>query len=251
MPDNTWNATLYDQKHAFVSEYGKGVLALLEPQAGETILDLGCGTGALAQEIAASGARVVGIDGSSDMIEKARAAYPGIEFLVADAREFSFPYQFDAIFSNATLHWIPEAQRVVERMSAALHPGGRLVAEFGGKGNVERITTALQEAARTIAGVEIDSGWYFPSIGEYASLLEKHGFEVQSAALFDRPTKLEDGDRGLANWIAMFGGHMVNTLPGDVKQQVIARVEASLRPTLFKDGSWYADYRRLRIVARV
>lgn len=249
MPNNDWNAALYDQKHAFVFEYGKGLLALLEPQAGERILDLGCGTGHLAWRIAEAGAQVVGIDSSPQMVEQARRAYPDIEFLVADARDFSFPYQFDAVFSNATLHWVPEAERVVERISAALRPGGRFVAEFGGKGNVASIVTALQEAAAEVAGVTVKAGWYYPSIGEYAPLLEKHGLAVRSAILFDRPTKLEEGEKGLRNWITMFCQDMLRPVPADLRTQVIEHIETMLRPQLFRDGNWYADYRRLRIVA--
>lgn len=249
MPDNTWNAALYDQKHAFVFEYGKGLLALLEPQAGEKILDLGCGTGHLARQMAEVGAQVVGIDSSPQMVEQARKAYPDIEFLVADARDFSFPYQFDAVFSNATLHWIPEAERVVECISAALRPGGRFVAEFGGKGNVASIVDALQAATADVAGIAVQADWYYPSIGEYAPLLEKHGLAVQSAVLFDRPTKLEEGENGLRNWITMFCQDMLRPVPAGLRPQVIERVEAILRPKLFKDGNWYADYRRLRIVA--
>lgn len=249
MPGNDWDAALYDQKHAFVFEYGKGLLAVLEPQAGERILDLGCGTGHLAQTIAETGAYVVGIDSSLEMVEQARKAYPEIEFLVADARSFSFPYQFDAVFSNATLHWIPEAERVVERVSAALHPGGRFVAEFGGKGNVASIVSTLQEATVELTGVTVEAGWYYPSIGQYAPLLEKHGLAVRSAVLFDRPTKLEEGEKGLRNWIAMFCQGLLHPVPVDVRPRVIERVEAILRPKLFRDGNWFADYRRLRIVA--
>ncbi len=126
MPEIEWNPGLYDQKHAFIFEYGKGLLSILAPREGERILDLGCGTGHLTQAIAASGARVVGIDSSLEMIEQARITYPDIEFLVADARAFSFPYQFDAVFSNAALHWIPEAERVVEHIAIALRPGGQV-----------------------------------------------------------------------------------------------------------------------------
>ena len=249
MPNNDWNAALYDQKHAFVFEYGKGLLALLDPQAGEKILDLGCGTGHLAREIAEAGAQVVGIDSSPQMVEQARKAYPDIEFLVADARDFSFPYQFDAVFSNATLHWIPEAEQVVARISAALRPGARFVAEFGGKGNVASIVDALQEATAEVAGITVKAGWYYPSIGEYAPLLEKYGLAVRNATLFDRPTKLEEGEKGLRNWITMFCQDLLRPVPADVRPQVIERVEAMLRPKLFRDGNWFADYRRLRVVA--
>lgn len=249
MPVNAWDPALYDSKHAFIFEYGKGLLSALAPQAGERILDLGCGTGHLAQQIAESGAQVVGIDASPEMIEQACRVYPGIEFRVADARDFSFPFQFDAVFSNAALHWVPEAEQVVERIASALRPGGRFVAEFGGKGNVTSITQALQEAIRQIAGIEVESGWYFPSIGTYTALLEKHELVVQSAVLFDRPTRLEDSERGLRNWLAMFCERILSALPIDKRQQVIEQVEEKLRPLLFKDGSWFADYRRLRVVA--
>lgn len=249
MPDNDWNTSLYDQKHAFVSEYGKGLLPLLEPKAGEFILDLGCGSGHLAHAIAQSGAHVVGIDSSASMIETARIAYPDIEFLVADARDFAFPFTFDAIFSNATLHWVREAEQVVQRIVVALKPGGRFVAEFGGKGNVAIITTAVEQSLEEITHAKVDLGWYFPSIGEYASLLEQHGLAVQTALLFDRPTQLEEGEKGLRNWIQMFGDRIFTTVSEEVKQQALERTEEKVRKYLFKDGNWFADYKRLRIVA--
>ena len=249
MPDNDWNTSLYDQKHAFVSEYGKGLLPLLEPRANETILDLGCGSGHLARTITQSGACVVGIDSSASMIETARLAYPDIEFLVADAKDFAFPFSFDAIFSNATLHWVKEADQVVQRIATALKPGGRLVAEFGGKGNVATITTAVEQSMEELAHTKVDFGWYFPSIGEYASLLERHGLAVQLALLFDRPTKLEEGEQGLRNWVQMFGDRVFAHVSEEVKQQVLQRTEEKTRTQLFKDGNWFADYRRLRIVA--
>jgi trans-aconitate methyltransferase len=249
MPSNDWNPSLYDQKHAFVFEYGKDLISLLQPRPGETILDLGCGTGHLTQAIAASGARVIGIDSSPQMIETARKTYPKREFLVADARNFSFPFAFDAIFSNAALHWIPEAEQVVQRIAASLNTGGRLVVEFGGKGNIAHIITAIQQSTGELLSLKADSDWYYPSIGEYATLLEKHGLEVRSALLFDRPTQLQDGEQGLRNWIKMFRESLFVAIPDDAKEQVLATIEAKLRDVLFKDGHWFADYRRLRIVA--
>ncbi len=250
MPTNAWNASFYDQKHSFVSEYGKSLIPLLEPQTSESILDIGCGTGHLTKAIAESGAHVVGIDSSSGMIETARTTYPDLEFLVADARNFSFPTPFDAIFSNAALHWIPEAEEVVRNIAAALKPGGRFVAEFGGKGNIATIIAALQQSLREIAHIEADFGWYYPSIGEYTSLLEQYGLAVQLASLFDRPTKLEDGEKGLRNWLLMFRGDMLQNMPDEMKSQVIERTEAKAHDLLFKEDHWIADYRRLRIVAR-
>ncbi len=249
MVNKMWDVNLYEQKHAFVYEYGKGLISLLQPQPGELILDLGCGTGHLTHIIAESGARVIGIDSSASMIASAQSTYPQLEFQVADARDFSFASPFDAIFSNATLHWNPEADQVVRCIVASLKPGGRFVAEFGGKGNVETITTAVQQSMREVLHEEVDFGWYFPTIGEYASLLEKNGLEVSSALLFDRPTPLEDGEMGLRNWIQMFGERVLRDLSDDVKQQVLARTEEMTRDRLHKNGQWTADYRRLRIVA--
>lgn len=249
MPKNDWNATLYDQKFAFVSAYGKDIVTLLNPQPGEMILDIGCGTGQLAQEIAASGARVVGIDSSAAMVETARKTFPEGEFLVADATSFSFPARFDAVFSNATLHWVVDAERAVQNIATALKPGGRFVAEFGGKGNVEHIVTAIQQAIWDTLHIKVDSGWYYPSIGEYATLLERHGLAVDTAALFDRPTPLADGEQGLRSWIQMFATALLRPIPFDVQPIILERVEEQLRPLLFQNGQWIADYRRLRIIA--
>jgi SAM-dependent methyltransferase len=249
MPDNTWNPTLYDQKHSFVYGFGQDLVALLDPRPGERILDLGCGTGHLSQAIAASGAQVVGIDNSPEMITAARAAYPDIEFHAMDARVFTFSEPFDAVFSNAVLHWISEAERVAQRIAAALKPGGRFVAEFGGKGNIAAIMDSLQQATREVLGTPIDLGWYYPSIGEYASLLERQRLETRSALLFDRPTRLEDGDQGLRNWIQMFRGRAMQDFPDDVTERIFTIAEDGARDKLFYDGNWHADYRRLRIVA--
>ncbi len=249
MPDNEWNTSLYDTKHSFVSEYGKGLLPLLEPKSGEAILDLGCGSGHLAHTIAQSGAHVIGIDSSVSMIEAAHAAYSDVEFLVADAKDFTFPRPFDAIFSNATLHWVQDAEQAVQHIVTALKSGGRFVAEFGGKGNVAIITTTVEQAMEEITHTKVDFGWYFPSIGQYTSLLEKHGLAVQMALLFDRPTKLEEGEQGLRNWIQMFGDRIFASVSEEVKQQVLQQTEQRVRERLFKDGNWFADYRRLRIVA--
>ena len=249
MMNTDWNTSLYDQKHAFVFEYGKGLIPLLEPHRGELILDLGCGTGHLTKAIAELGAHAIGIDSSPSMIEMARMAYPDLDFLVADASDFSFSFPFDAIFSNATLHWVQDAENAVRCMAQSLKTGGRLVAEFGGKGNVSTMTTAVQQSLWELMQLEVDFGWYFPSIGEYASLLEKHGLAVHSAVLFERPTRLEDGEKGLRNWIHMFSERVFRHVPEAVKQQALERTEEKARDRLFHEGQWYADYKRLRVVA--
>lgn len=249
MPDNDWNASLYDRKFAFVSAYGQDLATLLNPQPGESILDLGCGTGQLAQTIAASGAQVIGIDSAASMIEAARQTFHTIEFIVADATDFSFPARFDAIFSNATLHWVADAGRAAHNIATSLKPGGRFVAEFGGKGNVAHIVTAIQQAIWETLHIQVASGWYNPSIGQYASLLETRGLAVDTALLFDRPTPLTEGENGLRNWIHMFTTTMFRQVPEAAKPQILAKVEQQLRPLLFQNRQWIADYRRLRIVA--
>ena len=249
MSTKDWNASLYDQKHAFVFEYGKSLLSLLDPQPGESILDLGCGTGHLTKAIAESGAHVVGLDSSPSMIEVARAAYPELEFILADATNFSLPATFDAVFSNATLHWVIEAEKAIRCIATSLKTGGRLVAEFGGKGNVATIITAIQQSIWELVHIEVKHGWYYPSIGEYTPMLEKYGLAVQSAILFDRPTKLEDGENGLRNWIQMFCASMFRDVPDAMKEQVLHSTEEKVRDRLFMVDHWIADYRRLRIMA--
>jgi trans-aconitate methyltransferase len=244
-----WDTDFYDQKHSFVTKYGEDVLALLNAKPGERILDVGCGSGHLTKQIAETGAEVVGIDSSPDMIATAKAAYPTMNFLVADASDFAFDEPFDAVFSNAALHWVERAEAAVVCMARALKTGGRFVIEMGGKGNIAGIATALEQAIRRQHGREVKATNYFPSIGEYASLLEKHGIEVTSAVLFDRPTKLEGGEDGLANWIRMFRRELVIGFSDEEQQALFAGVKIALRDTLFKEGNWFADYRRLRITA--
>nr|WP_197052453.1 methyltransferase domain-containing protein [Halobellus rufus] len=196
-----WDSDAYDGSHAFVYEYGESVVDLLDPTPGERILDLGCGTGHLTERIADAGAEVVGIDQSDEMIETARETYPDLEFRRADARDFDVEEPVDAVFSNAALHWIDEQDAVTEAVADALAPGGRYVAELGGSGNVARIVEAVA-AELTERGYEpAAEPWYFPTVGEHATTLEAHGFEVRYARLFDRPTELDDGEEGMAAWI--------------------------------------------------
>lgn len=246
---NTWDASLYNQKHTFVFEYGKDVLDLLTPRPGERILDVGCGTGYLTAAIAQAGARVVGMDNAPAMIEAARRDYPELDFRLADATSFVFDEPFDAVFSNAALHWATPPEQAVGCIARALRPGGRFVAELGGSGNIASIVAEVEQALQDIAHIRKPHGWYFPSIGTYASLLEGHQLAVQGAWLFDRPTLLDEGEAGLRNFLAMFGGGWFEGIAAETYQQVVGRVEARLRPRLFEEGQWRADYRRLRIVA--
>lgn len=248
-----WNADLYDDKHSFVFQYGENVLEMLNLQAGERVLDLGCGTGYLTNEIKLHGGEVTGIDSSAEMIKKAQQTYPGVNFGVADACNFQFAEPFDAVFSNAVLHWInSEAQDAMMRsVYESLKPGGRFVAEMGGRGNVAHLTAAaqqvlLQHGYVDQAAVKI---WYFPALGEYTSRLEEQGFRVTYAAHFDRPTLLQDGEQGVAKWITMFGGYFLQGIPEDEKQEILKEITALLEPHYNKDGKWYSDYKRLRFIA--
>lgn len=251
MLKNRWDATLYQGRHAFVWQYGKELIDLLSPQPGERILDLGCGTGQLTQQIALAGAEVMGIDAAPSMIEQARHNYPDLKFAVADARDFQVEQSFDAVFSNAALHWILEPDAVIRCIHQALKPGGCFVAEFGGKGNIDAIVQSLYSVLATIGcdSPQTLNPWYFPSIGEYAVLLENQGLEVTYAVLFDRPTPLEDGESGIANWLKMFASRFLEGLSAERQMQVIQAVEQRLKPTLYRKGTWIADYRRLRVVA--
>jgi ubiquinone/menaquinone biosynthesis C-methylase UbiE len=248
---NRWDAELYDSKHSFVSNLAADLVELLFPKPREWILDIGCGTGHLTAKIANSGAEVVGIDSAATMIEQARSHYPNLQFEVANATNLQFPERFDAVFSNAVLHWIKEPEKVVAGIYRVLKPGGRFVAEFGGKGNVKIIFTAILNAMQA-AGYPVTEAlnpWYFPSIGEYGTLLEQHGLQLTFASLFERPTPLNDGDKGMQNWIKMFANSIFQALPADKQTNVLADIEERLRPHLYIDGTWFADYKRIRVIA--
>lgn len=249
---NQWDAELYDSKHFFVSNFGTNLVELLSPQPDEYILDLGCGTGHLTEKIASFGAQVLGIDSAENMLIQARNHYPNLKFELADATNLQFLEEFDAVFSNAVLHWIKQPQKVITGIYRALKPGGRFVAEFGGKGNVQKIVTAIYHVMDT-AGYSLElseNPWYFPSIGEYGTLLEKQGFELTFASLFERPTVLDDSEKGMQNWIKMFGNNFLAVLPDAQQNAILAEIEKQLRLDLYKNGTWFADYKRIRVIAK-
>ncbi len=239
----SWDAKQYQQRHAYVFQYGKAVLDLLAPQKGERILDLGCGSGQLTAAIAESGASVIGLDSSPEMLAEARANYPAIEFRLGDARNFVLESPVNAVFSNAVLHWVKNASAAAVCVARALKPGGRFVAEFGGHGNIQPIVDALRE----ILG-PVETPWYYPSIGEYATVLEQNGLEPREAWLIDRPTPVE-GEDGLEDWLAVFARDFVAHMDPPRRKEVFLAVADKLRPTNYKDGVWTVDYRRLRVVA--
>ena len=245
-----WNATLYDEAHQFVSAYGQGIAQLLAPQQGEHILDVGCGTGDLMATFAEAGADVVGIDQSAQMIAAAQQKYPALSFEVANICTWEKQSTYDAVFSNAVLHWVKDAKTAAEAIYDTLKPGGRFVAEFGGNGNVATITNAIRDVyqAHGLSYDEQRFPWYFPTIGEYTTLLESVGFDVAFAYHYDRPTMLQ-GEQGLRNWLAMFGDELLQATTEQQQQQFTAEVEALVKPALYVDGTWYADYKRLQIIA--
>jgi trans-aconitate methyltransferase len=243
MPERkpAWDAGRYEAGFQFVWQYGSGLLDILDPQPGERVLDVGCGTGQLTGEIAARGATTLGIDSSPDMIAQARINYPKLAFRLVDAAAFRIDQPFDAVFSNAALHWMKPPEPVVAAMAGALKSGGRLVAEMGGNGNIAAVVEAL-EAVLGRERVAAINPWYYPSIGEYASLLEQHGLAVTTAALFPRPTRM-DGERGLRDWMEMFCKRFA------VDDEGLSHMEEHLRGLLFREGAWWIDYVRLRVVA--
>lgn len=245
----SWDTELYESRHSFVWKYGEGLLDVLAAQPGERILDLGCGTGQLTDKIAAAGSDVIGLDASPDMIGQARQNFPRLQFTLQDAATMQWANEFDAVFSNAALHWMLNAAAVAKNIARALKPGGRLVAEFGGHANIQQIITAIENALEKHTGQVPPRRTYFPSIPEYAALLEAVGLEVQLAHLYERPTPLE-GERGMENWIRQFKWYYFEGLPTEQRNTVLTEVITALRPTLWRDGAWFADYRRLRITAR-
>ncbi|WP_426448997.1 class I SAM-dependent methyltransferase [Paenibacillus sp. S-38] len=250
---NEWNAGHYDQKIGYVSRLGQSLIGLLQPAEGERILDIGCGTGDLAWEIARSGAHVTGIDSSEAMVAQAAAKYPSLSFRVDDAQTFRLQPEeapYDAIFSNAALHWIRRPADAARSMALALRSGGRLVAEFGGQDNIAEIYQGIRSALES-AGIDADerNPWYFPGIGEYASVLEAEGFHVRTAELYERPTPLGDGAQGLRNWLDAFAGKFFAGMTEPEKEEAYVRCEAAVRGKLLRGGEYIADYRRLRITA--
>ena len=245
-----WDAAEYDSCGTFVWEHGADLVEMLAPRSCDRILDVGCGTGHLTARIAESGADVLGIDASESMVGQARSNYPHLRFEVLDALEMNLGPEFDAVFSNAVLHWITEPDVAASGILNALKPGGRFVAEFGGKGNISTIVEAVHSARESMGVRSIDrQPWYFPSAREYAALLERLGFRVAYSRLFDRPTRLGEGDGTMTAWLQMFGEPLLNDLTESERDAVCSIAEGDLRATLLDDGAWLADYVRLRVMA--
>ena len=246
-----WNSELYDDKHRFVYQYGESLLEILNPAEGEQILDLGCGTGSLTDQIAQKKARVSGIDASEDMILKARKNYPDIDFQILSAENMRYENCFDAVFSNAVFHWLEDPEKAMGNIYTSLKAKGRLVAEFGGKDNVKAMIDTLKENLIRTGHQEnaLIDFWYFPSVAEYASLLEKTGFKISWIQYYDRPTELTDALTGVKDWFRMFGEYFFRNMTAEETEKVLELTQRQYAAMYTDKGKLFADYRRLRVVA--
>ena len=258
---NTWDAAGYDARFGFVTSYGAALLDLLDAHPGELVLDVGCGTGHQAAELAATGVTVVGVDADDDMLATARADHPGVHFVHADAQD---PHAlegsrlsdrpFDAVLSNAALHWMPRQDDVTAGIADVLRPGGRLVVEMGGAGNVQRATAAIRAARRDLElDADLPLPWTFPSPAQQAKRLEDHGFVVRLMALFDRTTPLDSGSTP-ADWARMFGASLTNDVDPATREEFDRQIDTHARGLGLNRlpdgrGGWWIDYVRLRFLA--
>jgi len=241
-----WSPEQYAKNARFVSDLGMPVVTLLAPRAGERILDVGCGDGPLTKKLVEMGCKVVGVDASAAMVEAAKAM--GLDAHVIDGQALQFESEFDAVFSNAALHWMKQADAVIAGVWRALKPGGRFVGEFGGDGNTATVLRAL-EAALQQRGLDFRtlSPWYFPSVEEYRNKLEAHGFVVNSIALIPRPTPLPGS---LVAWLETFAQSFIGALPTAERTTFLTQVADLCRSALCNaDGMWSVDYVRLRFAA--
>lgn len=245
-PSQRWDSDRYASNARFVAELGEPLIDLLAPRPGELILDLGCGDGALTHKIANCGARVVGVDASESQVSAARRL--GIDVAVMDGHVLAVKGVVDGVFSNAALHWMPRADEVIDGVWGALKPGGRFVGEMGGAGNIAAIAGALT-AAMHRHGLDGAAAfpWYFPTAEAYRDRLVERGFHVSSISLIPRPTPLP-GD--IADWLDTFAESFLLAVPAQDRGDFVGEIRDTLRPALMdEDGTWVADYVRLRFSA--
>lgn len=245
-----WDANKYTTDFSFVHQYGNSVIELIDANKGSSVLDLGCGNGALTKALQDKDYAVKGLDSSEELLDIARKKYPTIEFIQGDATSFTLSEPVDVVFSNAVFHWIDkERQRdMLSCVYNALKKNGQFVFEFGGRGNNQKIHSTLTKIFSEY-GYCYEMPFFFPSIGEYATLLENMGFKVQYAIMFDRLTELK-GENGLKDWINMFIKTPFSVVKTEQeKEAIVDKAVEVLRNDLFMNGKWYADYVRIRMKA--
>ncbi|MBR1486412.1 MAG: methyltransferase domain-containing protein [Synergistaceae bacterium] len=244
-----WNAKEYENKFSFVHHYGEDIINMIDAPQGSLVIDLGCGSGALTQKIFERGYSVIGVDGSAEMLKLAGENYPNLEFIEDDARFFKLKNKADVIFSNAVFHWIDENEqdKLLKNIRANLKDNGSLICEFGGFGCAEKVHSALRNAFKA-RGLEYPFSFYFPTIGEYAPRVEKAGFIIKEAYLFERPTP-QEGQYGLKNWIKMFCKRAFMNVNENEKENIINEAVENARKFLFSNETWYVDYVRIRLKA--
>ncbi len=242
-----WDPERYAQAAGFVPRLAGPMLDLLQPRPGERLLDLGCGNGTLTAELLRAGHAVVGVDASAAQVAAARAL--GVDARVVDGHALEFGPEFDAVLSNAALHWMREPDKVIDGVWRALKPGGRFAGDMGGAGNVVSVTRALAASlAKRGARAADHDPWYFPDAAEYRARLERRGFAVEHAALVARPTPLPGP---IEDWLDTFTGAVMAAVPEAERLAVRAEVVEAVRPALLgRDGTWVVDYVRLRFLAR-
>lgn len=244
-----WNSDLYDNAQAFVSEYGKGLITFIPQVADQKVLDLGCGTGDLTNEISRMlGCSIIGSDYSPEMIVRAKTKYPHLSFSVCDACEIPYTDEFDVIFSNAVFHWIPNQTALHQSVYNALKVGGMLICEFGGHQNIAKISHAFGLAIAQY-GDTYESPFYFPQTEHHVAVLENAGFIIDKIYDYDRPTILPNGALGLRQWVCQFFSADLNKYDATKQETILAYVENNLRSSMFDGEKWTADYRRLRVIA--
>jgi trans-aconitate methyltransferase len=242
----SWNPESYSQNARFVSDLGEPLLQLLDPKPDELILDLGCGDGALTEKIKEAESTVIGVDSSLAQLQASRKR--DLNVLSMDGQQLGFKKLFDAVFSNAALHWMKRPELVVEGVANCIKPGGRFVGEFGGKGNVETVRAALHAGLRK-RGIDLwkVDPWYYPSTEEYSELLNQFGFTIDYIEIIPRPTKLP-GD--ILAWLEVFAQPFTQAVREGDHREFLDEIRSALEPRLLRaDGSWYADYVRLRFKA--
>ncbi|MBS7576272.1 MULTISPECIES: class I SAM-dependent methyltransferase [unclassified Enterococcus] len=245
-----WNSKLYDSKHDFVSEYGKGLLEFIPNDKNQKILDLGCGTGTLTNEIASYCQYVLGVDGSKEMIEQAKITYPELEFEVGNALKMSYESQWDIVFSNAVFHWIFDHNLLLANIKSSLRGSGQLICEFGGHGNIGTIETGFKNVLNSM-GYDYISKFNFSTTEKFEALLEKNGFTIDELFIYERPTILKDGEKGLSNWAKQFFASDLANFNKAEQEKILLELEKQVKNMLWDGSNWVADYKRLRAIAHI